>query len=309
MQFRLSLCAVVFALFAGSALADPPQWQPPDPNAVAEQLASPDSATVDAAMKEIQIEIRHDPGRAVGNIRGPYLTALMNSKHFAEADRLALEGIVSWPQDLGSVQFLLIIRIQAMLALGNPDAALQDAKSLYNVSSMNDLPQAMLLVAQCLNAGHPKDLAWAERFRQEQVAGAIFDGHIVVQADGDPNRPPVLEPAPATRPATQPDVGAATVLASIHIADPAYSNTLEHFFGEDYGSLCGRGNLLLLADRTAEAKVIFDRAYSVGAQQNLADATENIARCMKAEDGGVARANAWILSLRPERRHHAEEEK
>jgi hypothetical protein len=297
--FRFSLIAATLSLFASQpAFADPP-W--PDANAIAKQLSSPDSATVADGLKEIHTEMRRDAPRALGDIRGPFLTALMNAKHYAEADRLALEGIVAVPQDLGSDQFLLTIRIQALLALGKADEALQAAKSLYNVSSMNDLPQAMLLVAQCLNAAHPKDLTWAERFRQEQVAGAIFDGQIVVQANGDPNRPPVLEPAPTTHPATQPDVGAATILASIHIVDPAYSNAVEHWFGEDYAGLCGKGNLLLMADRAADAKIVFDRAYSLGAPQNLADASENIARCMKAEDGSIARANAWILSLRTDR--------
>ena len=37
-------------------------------------------------MAEVHVELQHDAGRGVGDIRGPYLTALMNSKHFAEAD-------------------------------------------------------------------------------------------------------------------------------------------------------------------------------------------------------------------------------
>jgi hypothetical protein len=308
MYFRFSICALLVCLLAQSrALADPPRWQPPDPTAIAKQLASADEAAVKSAMAQVHIELQHDPGRAVGDIRGPYLTALMSSKHYAEADELALAGIVAEPQDLGSDQFLLTARIQAMLALSKPDVALQDAKSLYNVASMQDLPAAMLLVAQCLNAAHPTDLSWAERFRQEQVAGAIFDGHIVVQANNDPDRLPELQPAPTTRPTTQPDVGAPTVLASIHIEDPAYSNAVEHWFSEDYAGLCGKGNLLLMADRIAEAKIVFDRAYAVGEPQNLADASSNIARCMKAEDGSVGRANQWILSIRPEH-HHREKE-
>jgi hypothetical protein len=289
-------------LAASKVVADPPPPPWPDGNAIVKELSSPDPASVSAGMKEIDGEFQRDLGRAMGDIRGPFITALMNAKHYAEADQLAERGIVSTPQDLGADQQLLNVRIQALLALGNGDQALQAAKSLYNVSTMNDLPQAMLLVAQCLNAAHPKDLGWAERFRQEQVAGAAFDGQIVVQANGDPNRPPVLEPAPTTRPTTQPAVGAASVLASIHIDDPAYSNAVEHWFGEDYGGLCGKGNLLLMADRAADAKIVFDRAYALGAPQNLADASESIARCMKAEDGSIGRANAWILSLRPD--HH-----
>jgi hypothetical protein len=306
MPRRLPAILLLFILVAASRLlADPPPPPWPDPNVISKELSASDPAAIAAGIKDVQSEVQRDPGRAVGDIRGPFLTALTNSKHYAEADQLALLGLVTWPQDVGLDQFFLNVRIQSLLALGKGEQALQAAKSLYNVSTMNDLPQAMLLVAQCLNAAHPKDLAWAERFRQEQVAGAAFDGQIVVQANGDPNRPPELQPAPTTRPTTQPDVGAATVLASIHVDDPAYSNAVEHWFGEDYGGLCGKGNLLLMADRAADAKIVFDRAYALGAPQNLADASENIARCMKAEDGSIGRANAWILSLRPDHHHRS----
>jgi hypothetical protein len=308
MYLRISIYVMLVCLVAQSpALAEPPPWRPPNASAIAKQLASPDAAAVKAAMAEVHIELEHDVGRGVSDIRGPYVSALMNAKHYAEADELALAAIVAWPQDLGLDQQMLNIRIQAMLALGKPDQALQDAKSLYNVSSMQDMPAAMLMVAQCLNANHPKDLSWAERFRQEQVAGAIFNGHIVVQANGDPNRPPELERAPVIHPTTQPNVGGPPLLASIHVDDSAYSNAVEHSFGEDYPALCGRGNLLLMADRTAEARVVFGRAYAVGAQQNLADASSNIARCMKAEDGSIGRANEWILSIRPDHRRREKE--
>jgi hypothetical protein len=63
--------------------------------------------------------------------------------------------------------------------------------------------------------------------------------------------------------------------------------------------MLGKGNLLLLAGKPAEAKKVFDKAYTLASDKNLAAATESVARAIRAEDSAVGRANAWILSLRP----------
>lgn len=54
-----------------------------------------------------------------------------------------------------------------------------------------------------------------------------------------------------------------------------------------------------MADKPKDAKGAFERAYAVAPDKQLAQATENIARAMKAEDGTIGRANSWILSLKP----------
>lgn len=43
----------------------------------------------------------------------------------------------------------------------------------------------------------------------------------------------------------------------------------------------------------------FEQAYKVAEKSHLAAATESLARTMKAEDGAIGRANAFLLSLRP----------
>jgi hypothetical protein len=54
----------------------------------------------------------------------------------------------------------------------------------------------------------------------------------------------------------------------------------------------------LIADKSAEAEALFRELYqSAGTQQDLATATEGLARSLRAEDGTLARANAWLLSL------------
>jgi hypothetical protein len=61
----------------------------------------------------------------------------------------------------------------------------------------------------------------------------------------------------------------------------------------------GWGNLLLLSDKPKEANKAFEAAYRISPEKQLAAATEALARAMRAEDGNVERANAWVLSLRP----------
>ena len=60
----------------------------------------------------------------------------------------------------------------------------------------------------------------------------------------------------------------------------------------------GYGNLLLAADRSSDAEALFRQLYqSASTQQDLAAATEGLAGSLRAEDGNLARANAWLLSL------------
>ncbi len=66
---------------------------------------------------------------------------------------------------------------------------------------------------------------------------------------------------------------------------------------EDYRSLLAAENLLLLAHQPAAARPLFERAYSLANDHDLPAATENLARCMKAEDGNITRANAWLEAL------------
>jgi hypothetical protein len=65
-----------------------------------------------------------------------------------------------------------------------------------------------------------------------------------------------------------------------------------------YPQLTRRGNLLLFVDRPAEARDAFERALKLANEAQRAAAIENVARAIRAEDGAVGRANAYILSLR-----------
>jgi len=54
-----------------------------------------------------------------------------------------------------------------------------------------------------------------------------------------------------------------------------------------------------VADRPPEGRCIFDIVYEQASDAQLAEATENLVRCTKAEDGSIGRANKMVLDLRP----------
>lgn len=171
-------------------------------------------------------------------------------------------------------------RVQTLLAAGKPVEALAAAKSLYNVSGMAGTSKALQLVAKCLQAAYPDNHELLQKFREEQVAGAVVSA------------------------TTQPTQVKSTVMAGIKVSAPVY----EKAFGdqlvpastdEDYAKLRRMGNLLLLLDRPAEARPWFEQAYRVCAENQVTGATESLAMVLKAEDGTIGRANAWVTSLRP----------
>lgn len=238
---------------------------------IIEQLSGNDAALRQQAMETIRVRMNT---RGLAELRSIWLKALLIAKQYPEASALAMEGIVANPWETKSIEAVLSLRIKALVAAGKTDEALASAKSLFNVSTMAGTSDAILAVAECLNVAKPADKDIYSKFRDEQIAGAT----------------------------TQPtkDRSTSTVLAAIKIDAKPYDEALKKLTGEDAQSLLGRGNLLLLADRPKEAKAIFDRLYSL-TTADLAESSEALARTMKAEDGTIGRANAWIMSIRPKK--------
>lgn len=234
-------------------------------------------------MKEI---LESDPKKGSGELRGKWIKSLQLNKRNEAVAELALAGIMADPTDVQKMEVLLKVRVKALLALGKGEEALGVAKSLFNVASMGGTSDAVLCMAEGLGQVRKDDKGIIERFRREQMAGAQ---------------------APTTRPVEGDNAGMAsvvptaenTVMGSIKVDGKKYEEAVEFWTGEDYQSLVARGNLLLMADKAKEAKVLFERAYAMAGEKDLGAATENIARQMKAEDGTIGRANGWVLSLRP----------
>jgi tetratricopeptide (TPR) repeat protein len=235
---------------------------------IAEQLSTKDSAKRLQAIAAIRDRMQN---RGLSELRQNWLRRMMEMKLHQEAADLALEGILLAPSDTKSLENVLQYRIKALLVLGKAPEGLSAAKGLFNVSTMAGTSDAILSVAECLNAAWPQDKEILGKFRDEQIAGSA---------------PP--KEAPLT----------SSVLAGIKVDAAAYDEALKRLTGEDAASLMARGNLLLLADRPKEAMVVFDRMYTL-TTADLIEASEARARCLKAEDGTIGRANAWVLSLRP----------
>jgi hypothetical protein len=116
-----------------------------------------------------------------------------------------------------------------------------------------------------------------------QIAGAL-------QTD----QPSTLNVPTSNGTAFPPSAGSSkpSVLASIKVDGSPCAAAIQQHTGADYGSLLSPGNLLLPADRAKEAQPVFERAYAVAGEKDLAAATESIARRMRAEYGAIGRANA-----------------
>jgi hypothetical protein len=89
-------------------------------------------------------------------------------------------------------------------------------------------------------------------------------------------------------------------LKSITIDPSVYNMAIKDWSQRsvEFADQVSYGNVLLAADQAQNAEKVFRELYRLAAtQKELTTATEGIARSMRAEDGNVARANAWLLSL------------
>jgi hypothetical protein len=246
------------------------------------ELKSGDSAEIDQATATIKQWTAE--GHVPYQIYHDWIPALIIDQRYQAAADLALAGVLVQP----GVRFatpLMLLRTRALLALGDSDLALQSAKSYYNVCFMKNTPNAIKLMAQCLTQAHPNDADISQRFINEQ---STADGATPDAAAGGQS---------ATQPA------ATSILQSIQIDPTLYANAINKWKAKtvlagDFNDFASYANLLLVADQGDQAEKIFESLYKQATtQDDLNTAIEGIARSMRAEDGNVGRANAWLLSL------------
>ena len=242
---------------------------------IARDLATPDVRVQNQAVAAIRASFASSASRAAYDLRNTWGSALLKAKRYAELDELCSQAIGIDAAKLDAVEALQLMRVKALIALGKQAEALAQAKALFNVSRMASTADAIRLIVECLSPPLVKDPTLLNRYKAEQIAGAE------------------VTKGAATRPATS------QVLAGVKISAAPYEAAIRELNAEDYPTLVARGNLLLLSDKPAEARDAFERAYVIAPDKSLAAATENLARAMKAADGTIGRANAWVLSLRP----------
>jgi len=220
------------------------------------------------------IQSRIDTGSISYDLWRIWLPALMNTNHFSEVADLSLSASLARP-GIEAIEPCMEFRAKALLAMGKANEALSAAKSYYNVCQLKNTGNALTLVSTCLSATHPDNPSQGQEFRYQQVmASASAYGTTQPSAEVSILKSIMIDPAPYE---TQIN---------------AYSRRLEFAEGIAYG------NLLLAADRTSEAESAFRKLFkSADSQARLTQAIDGIARSLRAEDGNVARANAWLLSL------------
>jgi len=243
-------------------------------------LRSKDPAVQQQAMAAIREEVKKDANMGAAGLRNQWRVPIDAPELQAELAEICREGAISGVNYQAAAETFLRARVQALLAAGKVDDAIAAAKSYYNFSSMATTSDAILMLHQALRA---KDQKLARRFKLEQLAAATTQ--------------PAEEGAQVAGAA---EASEGTVLAGIKVDPKPYEEAIKALeLQGDFGSLVQRGNLLLVADRPAEAKEVFEEAYEVAGDGDVANASECLARAMKAQDGGIGRANGFVLSIRP----------
>jgi hypothetical protein len=154
--------------------------------------------------------------------------------------------------------------------------ALPHAKGYYNAAALPNSAEAANLLAQVL--AQVKDTATAAAFLNQQAT-----------ADAS---------SPTSRPSE--------ILKSIQCDKTHFDFAIQFLkgrvgaSGESYSSLMSRGDYYLVDDQPAEARKCFEGACRVAGNnaKQVREAVEGVARAMRAQDGNVAHANAFIESLR-----------
>jgi hypothetical protein len=251
------------------------------PQDLAAQLATHDAPTLTAALAQVTQRLADDPARNIGYARTLWVKALLSADHTDEALRLAQTAMLAAPQDTYAVEALLRQRIELLLQLHHNDEALAQAKSLFNVCPPQDTDAALLLLAQCLNAAHGNGSGEVDHLIAEQRAGMIL-----------PDNTPTTAPSPTS-----------PTLRNIPLNPAPYPPALHKFLlpsGDlpyNFQDLLAVGNLYLLADQPADALNAFHRLQKIATPDQLRTANDALARALRAQDGTVARANAFARTL------------
>jgi hypothetical protein len=225
------------------------------------------------AMALITKSFQDEPEVTANQIQHSLATALTPVKKQREAAQIIDLAIAAGPADSDVMEGLLKQRIVALNALKQYPLALACAKALFNVSAMAHTSDAITLLDRQFLLPNMDDRSQVEKFRQEQTLGAS------PVAPGQPPRPSPL-------------------MQAIQIDANPYEVTLAKMTDDSTLKAITRHVLLLLvANKSKEALDVARQALAIaGTPQEITTANELIARCYKAQDGTIGRANGWIAA-------------
>jgi hypothetical protein len=225
------------------------------------------------ALALITKSLQDEPEVTADQIRRSLVAALTPVKKQREAASIINLAIATGPSDSDILEGLLKQRITVLNALKDYSAALACAKSLFNASSMAHTSDAITLLDRQFLLPNMDDRTKVEQFRQEQTVGAS------PISPGLPARPSAL-------------------MQSIKVDAAPYEAALAKMTDDTSTKAITRHVLLLLvADKPKDALTAAKQALAIaGEAKELAAANELIARCYKAQDGTIGRANGWIAA-------------
>ena len=235
-----------------------------EPEVLAERLASADINVFAQAVAAIEKRLQSDPEPSISFLREFWLKPLQDAGHYNLIERFCKCAILTSADRVDDLEFFQEARVRAFLAARKPQEALSLAKALFNVSRMGNTDKALKLLTQCVQAANPDNLKPVLRLAREQRRGA---------AAGSPSG----------------------LLSSVTIDGGAYLALIDQLSKKDDSrSRIATGNLLLLAGRASEARALFEK---IAKGHDWLEYHENVARAMRAEDGTIGRANAYLLAL------------
>jgi hypothetical protein len=244
------------------------------------------SAAADVLKKLLSQELRDPAGdlildKPAGWCRSAFdgfSKPLLALKQYDVIEALAAKSVSDGQMSAESDRALATVA-KMLLANGKPEA-LPAAKTYFNYCALDKTAAAIDLVAEALaNGPADHDVTIVHRFKIQQAAGASSDG----SAARSPSNP------------------GENVLKSIPIDPKPYQAELDKLAAgrKNFETLTARGNLLLLCDRGGDARDVFEMALDLATdQKHLSAGIANVARAIRARDGSVAGANAYLLSLR-----------
>ena len=199
------------------------------------------------------------------------------------ADVVLQQRPYAWPEAADAQR----LRAATLLEEGKFDQALAEAKRNFNLCILARTDDAVALIALAMRGQDPKS---------EPVITTLV-------AEQTPAHGPArtlatdLQPASPQSSATQPAGG---VIGAIAVDAKPFADALAGDIGKnDFANWFGHGNLLLLSGKPGEAKAWFRKIADADGMstQQLTRAIEGVARCLRAEDGNPARANAFVAEL------------
>jgi hypothetical protein len=207
--------------------------------------------------------------------RGPITTIAINQKPVKDT----LLEIFSRPWSITFVQARQRDKSKQLMATGRYESALEAAKSYYNVAEVSKTADAVKLIAAIL--GRERGKPTANEFRREQ---GIVSG---------------------TRNGTESVFPSQPILSTLKVDSSCYESKIEELESEpeNFDSMMGCGNLLLLSDSPRDARPRFEFALQIAdgeepeRPQRTAAALEGIVRTIRDEDGYARRADGFIRSL------------